>query len=67
METCRLFTKGPQLLHVHDDPGLVADAQRCADNGWKVDLFKCQRPDLPFTPGDPKLSPPTVTNMIRWW
>ncbi len=50
--TCRIFTKGPQLLHVHDNPGLVVDAQRCADNGWKVDLFKCQRPDLLFTSGD---------------
>ena len=71
METCRLFTKGPQLLHVHDNPGSIADANRCADNGCDVDVFKCQRPDLPSTPGDPNCDcndctkRPVVVDVVR--
>jgi len=52
MLTCRLFTHGPQLLHVHDNPGSITDANRCDANGWDVDVFKCQELDLPFTMGD---------------
>ena len=53
METCRVYTRGPVVLHVHDNPGSVADATRCLINGWQVNIQTCLEPGVPFTAGDP--------------
>ncbi len=54
METCRVFTKGPKLLHVHDNPRSITDALRCRDNGWvvNINLRLCLLPTAPWTAGD---------------
>lgn len=51
MHICRLFTKGPHTLHVHDT-GHVADALRCRRNGWNVTSGACLAPNVPATGGD---------------
>ena len=55
----------PKPLHVHDDPGSLTDAIRCADNGWEVQLDKCVHPELPFTMGDSKFVVHTIIDAVE--
>lgn len=54
-QTCRVFTKGENAmrpLHVHDNPGSVADATRALLNGWRVSKLVCLAPKTSWTDGD---------------
>ena len=63
---CRIFSSpnAPKEIHVHDDPYSLVDAQRNADNGWKV-YMDCQLPETPFIKGDSKPSFNTVIDNVR--
>ncbi len=65
METCRVYTKSATELHVHDNPGSVADATRCLINGWEVNIAKCLRPGVPWTSGDPAGQRPVVVDAVE--
>jgi len=65
MINCRFKNDPIGGMHVHDDPGYVADALRCQANGWTVWVDNKCHVEGPYTMGDTPVHFNTIIDYVR--